>query len=93
MAEPIRPGFNPAPQTAPRPDAGRNAAQRAFFAAALGQAPAAAAAPQAQVQPQVQRVAAAPQPAAPPAGRIPTNLPPDPPTRILRPGSFLDIKV
>jgi hypothetical protein len=95
MAAPIRPGFNnPAPQAAPRPDAARNAAQRAFFQAAMGQA-SAPAAPRAQVQPQAQapRVTAAPQAAAPPAGRIPTNLPPDPPARILRPGSLLDIKV
>ena len=28
-----------------------------------------------------------------PLGRIPTNLPADPPERILRPGSLLDIKV
>ncbi len=95
MAEPIRPGFQnpPPPQGGVRQDA-RSAAQRAFFQAAMGQ-PAATptAQPQVQAQAQPQPVAAAPQPSAQPVGRIPTNLPADPPTRILRPGSLLDIKV
>jgi len=76
---PVRPPF---PQTtgpgAGRPDAARNAAQRAFFQAALGQAQG--------VAPQ----GPAPAPRAP---RVPTNLPAEPPARILRPGSLLDIKV
>ena len=95
MAEPIRPGFqNPSPQQGGVRQDARSAAQRAFFQAAMGQpaAPAPAAQPQVQPQAQVQR-AAAPQASAQPIGRIPTNLPADPPTRILRPGSLLDIKV
>lgn len=82
MALPIRPGF---PQTAPpiqRPDVARNPGQRAFFEAALRQQQAPTA------------VAAAPPMArALPMGRIPANLPADPPEQILRPGSLLDIKV
>ncbi|MET0272175.1 MAG: hypothetical protein ABW360_04220 [Phenylobacterium sp.] len=66
---------------AQRPDAARQAATRAFFQAALGQpAPAAP--------------AAAPEPAATPvrAQRLP-EAGAEPPTRILRPGSLLDIRV
>ena len=95
MAEPIRPGFqNPSLQQGGVRQDARSAAQRAFFQAAMGQ-PAATPASQPQVQPQAQpqRVAATPQTSAQPIGRIPTNLPADPPTRILRPGSLLDIKV
>ncbi len=58
------------------------AAQRAFFAAALGQAQApAAATPQPQPQARPASVARIPDPAA------------EPPQRILRPGSLLDIRV
>lgn len=82
MATPIRPGFpNPtAPQ--PRPDAARAAAQKAFFQAAMGQVegPGLSARPAAD-------------PAAQRAQKVPTSLPAEPPTRILRPGSLLDIKV
>ena len=64
------------------------AAQRAFFEAALGQAqtPAAAARP---VQ------AATPIAAAPPIARTaaPRLDPQNPPERLLRPGSIIDIKV
>jgi len=62
-------------------------AQRAFFAAATG-APAAAtqAQPRAAVQTQ-------PQAPAKPVHRMPLNLPAEPPEKILRPGSFLDIRV
>ncbi|HEX5378813.1 MAG TPA: hypothetical protein VFW47_09575 [Phenylobacterium sp.] len=89
MATPIRPGFQtPTPQAPARPDAARNAAQRAFFDAAFGKAPGAAAAPQT-----AQAAPAAPATTFPSAQRIPTSLPADPPTRILRPGSLLDIKV
>ena len=79
---PVRP--NPLPNAsasgAQRPDVARNAAQKAFFQAAMGQAQAPAAAPQ---------EASAPRP----VHRVPTNLPADPPERILRPGSLLDIRV
>lgn len=89
MATPIRPGFQtPQPQATPRPDAARSAAQRAFFNAALGNT-AAPGAPQAAAQSAAQFT---PQPARP-AQKIPTSLPAEPPTRIMRPGSFLDIKV
>ena len=57
----------------------RNPGQRAFFEAALG-----------KTAPQAQAVAA---PAAAPAQKIPTSLPADPPEKILRPGSLLDIRV
>ena len=79
---PVRP--TPLPNTAAssgaqRPDVARNAAQKAFFQAAMG----------AQAAP-----ASAPQTAGPrPIHRVPTNLPADPPERILRPGSLLDIRV
>lgn len=53
------------------------AAQKAFFQAAMGQAQPAAAQP---VQ-------------AAPTQRIPAALPAEPPQRILRPGSLLDIRV
>jgi hypothetical protein len=88
----IRPNLPPlAGQPQPqRPiDPARLAAQKAFFAAALGQAQGAAPAP-APVQPTEVRTAAparaaeAPQPAA-------RAL--EPPQRILRPGSILDIRV
>lgn len=83
----IRP--NPFPAAAPQPqplDAGRQAAQRAFFAAAMGQAQAPA-----QMAPQV-----APQPAVEPRPAAAARTPDpsaEPPKRILRPGSLLDIRV
>jgi hypothetical protein len=85
MATPIRPGFQAPPQATQRPDAARNNAQRAFFQAAMGNA-AAPAAPQAQFTAQAARAPQATQ-------RMPTSFPAEPPTRILRPGSLLDIKV
>lgn len=77
----IRPGFpsQTPPQQAPALDPGRAAAQRAFFAAALGQAPAAPAQPD-------------PGPARPVPVRA-AEAPAEPPKRILRPGSLLDIRV
>jgi hypothetical protein len=84
MATPIRPGFQAPPQATQRPDAARNNAQRAFFQAAMGNA-AAPTATQAQFT--------APTPQAQPTQRMPGPLPAEPPTRILRPGSLLDIKV
>jgi hypothetical protein len=81
MATPIRPGFQAPPQATQRPDAARNTAQRAFFQAAMGNAQAAQAQPaQAASQPQYTQ-------------RVPTGLPAEPPAKILRPGSLLDIKV
>jgi hypothetical protein len=90
---PVRPTSLPiAPQTGAslRPDAARAAAQRAFFQAALGG--------------QTPTAARAPTPAAPAATTTtptvfaqPVQRIPDPaagaPTRILRPGSLLDIRV
>lgn len=67
----------PVPQ---RPDLPRNAGQRAFFEAALGKPVAAA-------------ISLTPQASAAPVNRVPTSLPADPPNRILRPGSLLDIRV
>jgi hypothetical protein len=83
---PIRP--TGLPNTGPaqgtgRPDVARTAAQKAFFQAALGQT----------AQPMAPRPESVSAAAAPRAQRIPTNLPADPPERILRPGSLLDIRV
>lgn len=81
----IRPPIFPTPQPQPQATAPvRNPAQRAFFEAAMGR-PAAA---QAQVQAQAQ-----PQAPAAPAHRMPAALPDEPPQKILRPGSLLDIRV
>jgi hypothetical protein len=82
----IRPNVFPQPQPQPslggqREEAGRLAAQRAFFAAAMGQtqAPAAVAAP---VVP----------PAPAPVNRV-AEAPAEAPRKVLRPGSLLDIRV
>ena len=81
MAAPIQSGFQNQIPT-PRADSPRNAAQRAFFQAALnGTAPTTAAA-----EP-------APAPRAAPVQRMMTETPTEAPTRILRPGSLLDIRV
>lgn len=82
---PIRPPnlpVTPAPtQGSGGADAARAAAQRAFFDAAMGRTPAAAP-PQAAAAPTVpQRVELRPSAAA------------EAPTRILRPGSLLDIRI
>jgi hypothetical protein len=99
MAAPIRPlppgqtpGVSPAPTRSPE----ALAAQRAFFASALGKAGApAAATPQAPVaRPRTVAEAAAPIAAA--KTQAPAQLPAPgdaPPARILRPGSLIDIKV
>lgn len=91
----IRTGFPPQTSQASqasqpsRPlDPGRAAAQRAFFAAALGQGPVAA--PKAATEPAAQAPAALAPTAQ--AGRTPDPSA-APPTRILRPGSLLDIRV
>ncbi len=78
----IRPPIFPTPQPQAQPTAPvRSSAQQAFFAAATGRP---AAQPQVQAQPQAQ---------AAPAQRMPASLPADPPQKILRPGSILDIRV
>ena len=76
----IRPPIFPTPQPQAQAQA-RSSAQQAFFAAATGRP---AAQPQVQAQPQAQ---------AAPAQRMPASLPADPPQKILRPGSILDIRV
>ncbi len=76
----IRPPIFPTPQPQAQAPA-RSSAQQAFFAAATGRP---AAQPQVQAQPQAQ---------AAPAQRMPASLPADPPQKILRPGSILDIRV
>lgn len=84
---PVRPPFTPPtpqPQGGARADAPRANAQRAFFQAAMGQA-------QAPARPAAPPTEAAPS-AAPTTQRIPDPRA-EPPTRILRPGSLLDIKV
>lgn len=77
---------------APTPSSGRSAAQRAFFAAALDQ-PQAAAAPVRAAAPQPAARTAAPALSAP----VQTAVRVDPrtvdPSRPLRPGSLLDIRV
>lgn len=86
----IRPPIFPTNQPAAQAQApARGMAQRAFFAAATT-TPAAAAQPQPRAAAQA---AAQPQAAAKPVHRIPLNLPAEPPEKILRPGSFLDIRV
>lgn len=97
---PIRPSLLP-PEPTARPqvssgagqgaDAARAAAQKAFFDAAMGRA-AAPAAPRAADASQAVGFT----PAAMPPARAelrPAALPQDPPLRILRPGSLLDIRV
>ncbi|MFN3521010.1 MAG: hypothetical protein ACK4YQ_02085 [Phenylobacterium sp.] len=88
MALPVRPAITPAPAVAPRPDAARLAAQKAFFQAALGKAEPAAAPVQAQ-RPQAAQPAAA-RPADPPPAAAEAQ---DAPKTPLRPGSLLDIRV
>ncbi len=83
MALPIRPDFPQPAQPIQRPDAARNAGQRAFFEAALG----------GQQQAAATQAIANPISRPHPMGRIPTDLPAEPPERFLRPGSLLDIKV
>lgn len=80
----IRPILTPPPAAVPQPqrvEDGKLAAQRAFFAAALGQAQPAAPAPAAPAAPAATPLMRTPDPAA------------EPPAKILRPGSLLDIRV
>ncbi|WP_309605113.1 hypothetical protein [Phenylobacterium sp.] len=85
IVTPIRPDAPQGPpgQT-PRPDAARSAAQKAFFDAAMGRAKApnaVAATPAFALAEPIPRPQLRPDPAA------------APPTRVLRPGSLLDIRV
>ena len=101
MAAPIRPlppsqsfGASPAPARARGPEA--LAAQRAFFASALGQAGAPSAAAPTAPAARTRSVAevAAPITSAPAKSPAPVQGSGEaPPTRILRPGSLIDIKV
>ncbi len=79
----VQPPANPAPNQVS--DAARVAAQRAFFDAAMGRANAPAAKPAAAAftppPAPVQRAQIMPDPAA------------EPPAKVLRPGSLLDIRV
>lgn len=77
----VRPPINPQVQVpAQGVQPSRNPGQRAFFEAALG-----------KTAPQTTPAMAAP--AAAPVQKIPASLPADPPERILRPGSLLDIRI
>lgn len=75
-----------APQGTGSPSAARTAAQRAFFDAALGRTGASAA-------PTATPATASPVTATPPRTVQTANLPDEPPKKILRPGSLLDIRV
>ena len=98
---PIRPNIFPGQQAPITPaaagaDAARAAAQKAFFDAAMGRANAPSAAPPPQAAPAAQ----AARPSFFAALTTPPQRPeirPDPaaeaPTRVLRPGSLLDIRV
>ena len=84
--EPFR--SNPFPQTPPRPqpqDGAKLEAQRAFFAAIAGKSQAAPAAPQAP------QSVAAPTASEPVVRTAASSA--EPPQKILRPGSILDIRV
>lgn len=87
----VRPPVWPTVQPPASGGAGRASARGAFFEQALGRA-APQAQPAAPAQPTTVRQETMPQPHA---ERVRTTFtpPPEPPTRILRPGSLLDIKV
>lgn len=94
MTSPVRPPIFP-PSQAVQPqrlDAGRLAAQKAFFEAALGKAAPPAAAPLAPPASAPTTAAAPAAAGAKPAQRIPDPAA-EPPSRILRPGSLLDIRI
>jgi hypothetical protein len=78
---PIRPSALPPAQPSAAIDPAKLAAQRAFFAAARGDAPAAAA---------VTAKPAGPSPTSAPAASAASA---EAPQRILRPGSLIDIRV
>lgn len=72
-----------------RDDSAKLAAQRAFFAAVQAQGVAAPRAPAAAAA----AAQAAPQPAPAPVQRMAATTAAEPPQKILRPGSLLDIRV
>jgi hypothetical protein len=89
---PIRPNAFPVPPTAPSAagvgaEAARAAAQKAFFDAAMGRATAA----QPATPPSAQGFTQPPAPAQ--VARVAPDSAAQPPTRLLRPGSLLDIRV
>jgi hypothetical protein len=85
---PIRPAVYPPAQPVQGPGAAKSAAQRAFFDAALGKATGGATAGP------VQTAAAQPPVVhATPVQRMPTGQATEPPQKLLRPGSLLDIRV
>jgi hypothetical protein len=91
---PIRPNSPPIQPAQPqRTDAARAAAQRAFFDAARGGAPTPTAFQTTERPAATVRMAAAQPAPAPIRPRQPTATPTEAPTRILRPGSLLDIRV
>ncbi|MDO8411189.1 MAG: hypothetical protein Q7S93_14135 [Phenylobacterium sp.] len=93
----IRPPFPNALPAAPQgtPPPQRSAAQKAFFEAALGRAAPAQAPAQTQVPTKATAPAAAMQPHATPVREVPLKVRAgdEPPQKILRPGSLLDIRV
>jgi hypothetical protein len=93
---PIRPNAFPLPSAQPSPaDAARSAAQRAFFDAAMGRSAAPASAAQASAQITAPSQAAVFTPSTASAQRVDLRPAPnaDPPAKLLRPGSLLDIRV
>jgi len=80
---PIRPSIlPPTPQSPQSQDSAKLAAQRAFFAAAMGQAQAPA-----------QAAMAPPAAPAPSTAARAVAVQADPPQKVLRPGSLIDIRV
>jgi len=81
------------PTPAARPSADARAAQRAFFQQALGDSTPVRTAPPVSA-PVIARPISAPAASAPQATRtLARTLPDEPPARIMRPGSFVDVKV
>lgn len=77
----IRPPIFPtSQQPAQSSSSARSAGQRAFFEAAMG-------------RPAVAQTPAQENRAEAPVQKVPVNLPAEPPQKILRPGSLLDIRV
>ena len=98
----IRPFHPPTVQThttpAAKPASEARAAQRAFFQQALGDSTPVRTAPAVSApvfaRPVAAPAAAAPAMSAPQATRVLNRpLPDEPPARIMRPGSFVDVKV
>lgn len=92
---PVRPNvWANIPPPAQGPGAVKSGAQRAFFDAALGKATGAPQQTQTQAPgPPVRAEPVQVQTAPQPVQRMPATQPAEQPTRILRPGSLLDIRV